>query len=270
MAGASPVLPAPPVQRWSCPGPGSALGLVLGLGLVLVLSLVLPWAWFCTEPGSALGLVLHWAWSWSCCITGPVPTLVLPQLWSCPRSGPVPSLVLPWFWSCPGPGPASGLVLFHLYSCFISGPAPSPVLPWAWSSSISVPAPSLLLPRARSCPKSAPAAQADCRDSASSSPSLACSFFPALSAPAAKASLAARAGFCLASRIITSLASLFRPWVMMCEAEKAQPGLQVLGTVTTEAGNALPWVHVSQCDLGILEAGAGPGLSRVKLPVWGF
>lgn len=57
---------------------------------------------------------------------------------------------------------------------------------------------------------------------------------------------------------------------MMCEAEKAQPGLQVLGTVTTGAGNALPWVHVSQCDPGILEAGAGPGLSRVKVPVWGF
>lgn len=32
----------------------------------------------------------------------------------------------------------------------------------------------------------------------------------------------------------------------------------------------LPSVPVSQHDLGILEAGAGPGLSRVKVPVWGF
>lgn len=32
----------------------------------------------------------------------------------------------------------------------------------------------------------------------------------------------------------------------------------------------LPLVPVSQEELGILEAAAAPGLSRVKIPVWGF
>jgi len=47
----------------------------------------------------------------------------------------------------------------------------------------------------------------------------------------------------------------------MCEAEKAQPDLQVLGTVTAKAvGKALfPLMHSSERDLGILEAGADPG-----------
>lgn len=57
---------------------------------------------------------------------------------------------------------------------------------------------------------------------------------------------------------------------MMCEAEKAQPGLQVLGTVPTGAGNAPALVPVSQGDLGTLEAAAAPGLSRVRIPLWGF
>lgn len=51
---------------------------------------------------------------------------------------------------------------------------------------------------------------------------------------------------------------------MMCEAEKAQPGLQVLGTVTTKAGRKMlfPFVHLSERDLGILEAAAEPGPRR--------
>lgn len=54
----------------------------------------------------------------------------------------------------------------------------------------------------------------------------------------------------------------------MCEAEKAQPGLQVLGTVTTKAGRKalFPFVHLSECDLGILEAGTDPGPQRGLLP----
>lgn len=51
---------------------------------------------------------------------------------------------------------------------------------------------------------------------------------------------------------------------MMCEAEKAQPGLQVLGTVTTKAvrKTLFPFVHLSERDLGILEAGTDPGPQR--------
>lgn len=43
----------------------------------------------------------------------------------------------------------------------------------------------------------------------------------------------------------------------MCEAEKAQPGLQVLGTVTTKAVRKVlfPFLHLSERDLGILETG---------------
>lgn len=50
----------------------------------------------------------------------------------------------------------------------------------------------------------------------------------------------------------------------MCEAEKAQPGLQVLGTVTTKAVRKalFPFVRSSERDLRILEAGTGPGPRR--------
>lgn len=51
---------------------------------------------------------------------------------------------------------------------------------------------------------------------------------------------------------------------MMCEAEKAQPGLQVPGTVTTKAGRKMlfPFVHLSERDLGTRQAGADPGPQR--------
>lgn len=51
---------------------------------------------------------------------------------------------------------------------------------------------------------------------------------------------------------------------MMCEAEKAQPSLQVLGTVTakTVRETRFPSVHFSECDLGLPEAGTGPGPQR--------